>query len=279
MVIILDILNEACKQVYTEIHGLIGTPDAAIRYGRGAGGDISRKIDLVAEDIVKKTFDKYDFYPTIVGEECGIIEGRDKGYVIMDAIDGTLNAIRGIPFSCCSIAYASDFNLSNVTDSSIIDFSNGDIYYATKGKGAFLNDDIFKIRTRNINLTSLDDWKTSDIILGANISGISIDDLNKLSSLFSLSSHVRHLGANALELCYFARGYMDIYIDFRSKIRPTDMAAGYLIAKEAGGLLFSDTGSELDSDLGMKTTMSFIAVSGKSLHQIISNLLTITNKS
>ena len=53
---------------------------------------------------------------TIIGEECGKIEGKE-GYVIIDAIDGTTNAISGIPFYCCSVAYATDFYLSAVVDS------------------------------------------------------------------------------------------------------------------------------------------------------------------
>ena len=57
----------------------------------------------------------------------------------MDAIDGTTNAICGIPFFCCSVAYATDYNLSAVADAAIIDLARGDLYYASKNKGAFLN--------------------------------------------------------------------------------------------------------------------------------------------
>jgi myo-inositol-1(or 4)-monophosphatase len=60
---------------------------------------------------------------------------------------------------------------------------------------------------------------------------------------------------------------MDAYIDFRGKIRATDMAAAYLIVKEAGGKLFSINGSELDSELGVNTTMSFLAVSDDNMFE------------
>jgi myo-inositol-1(or 4)-monophosphatase len=87
--------------------------------------------------------------------------------------------------------------------------------------------------------------------------------------MLSCSNHIRHFGANALELCYFARGFMDAYIDIRGKIRSTDMAAGYLIAKEAGGKLYSIDGKELDSDLDVKTRLSFYAVADEKFYNLI----------
>jgi myo-inositol-1(or 4)-monophosphatase len=62
---------------------------------------------------------------------------------------------------------------------------------------------------------------------------------------------------------------MDAYIDIREKIRPTDMAAGYLIAKEAGGELYSSDGQELDSDLDLKTKLSFYAVGNKKIFDLL----------
>jgi myo-inositol-1(or 4)-monophosphatase len=80
-----------------------------------------------------------------------------------------------------------------------------------------------------------------------------------LFKVISKASHVRHFGANALELCYFARGLLDAYIDIRGKIRATDLAAAYLVVKEAGGKLYSTDGSKLDSELGNNTKISFVA--------------------
>src|SRR5688572_25329105 len=111
----IDVLKQACRQVHGKTRGLAGTARASEQMGRGAGGDMSRRIDLVAEKAVIDLLRKRKVQATIIGEECGRIEGRE-GYVIMDAIDGTTNAVRGIPFYCCSIAYATDFKLSTVTD-------------------------------------------------------------------------------------------------------------------------------------------------------------------
>jgi myo-inositol-1(or 4)-monophosphatase len=281
---ILDILIESSKNVYSEIKDLLGTSEGASKISLGAGGDISRKIDIVAETAVLNTIKSSNISPVIIGEECGIVDlnksyssspsssnNNDNGFVIMDAVDGTTNAIRGIPFSCCSLAFANEFKLSSVTDAVVLDLFTGDIYTASKQKGSFFNNKKISVRNEKdfSSITSLEDLKTIDVVIGTNVSGVAPHILDEISKVISFSSHIRHFGANALELCYFARGFMDAYIDIRGKIRSTDMAAAYLIAKEAGGKLYSSNGQELDSELGLKNKLSFYAVSNKRLFDLI----------
>lgn len=280
---ILDILIESAKNVYSEIKDLLGTSEGASKISLGAGGDISRKIDIVAETAVLNTIKSSNISPVIIGEECGIVNlnnssysssssnNNNKGFVIMDAVDGTTNAIRGIPFSCCSLAFANEFKLSSVTDAVVLDLFTGDIYSASKQKGSFFNNKKISVRNEKdfSSITSLEDLKSIDVLIGANVSGIPLNILYEISKVISFSSHIRHFGANALELCYFARGFMDAYIDIRGKIRSTDMAAAYLIVKEAGGKLYSPNGQELDSELGLKTKISFYAVSNRKLFDLI----------
>ncbi|MGB7955046.1 MAG: hypothetical protein WCF23_13795, partial [Candidatus Nitrosopolaris sp.] len=83
---ILDLLKEACNQVYYQTRGLVGTKQGNEKLGRGAGGDISRRIDVVAEAAVMETVKKHNFSPTIVAEESGTINGKDDGFLVMDAI-------------------------------------------------------------------------------------------------------------------------------------------------------------------------------------------------
>src|SRR5215208_4789838 len=271
--LIIDILKESCNEVYQNTKHLIGTVEGNKKFGRGAGGDISREIDLDAEKTVIDTIQRHHFKPTIIGEECGRIPGKD-GFLIMDAIDGTMNASRGIPFFCCSLAYSIDYRLSSVVDAAVIDLSTGDIYHASKEKGAYWNKDrIYARGSRSSNVGEQDFQQ--DLLIGMNISGVSADTLNRLSRLISKAIHIRHFGANALELCYFARGLMDAYIDFRGKIRVTDMAAAYLIVKEAGAKIYSDNGSELESELGVNKTMSFMAVIGDEMYKMLSEDLKI----
>lgn len=280
---ILDILIESSKNVYSEIKDLLGTSEGASKISLGAGGDISRKIDIVAETAVLNTIKSNNISPVVIGEECGIVNlnnynsnsssnnNNNKGFVIMDAVDGTTNAIRGIPFSCCSLAFANEFKLSSVTDAVVLDLFTGDIYSASKQKGSFFNNKKISVRNEKdfSSITSLEDLKSIDVLIGTNVSGVPPHILDEISKVISFSSHIRHFGANALELCYFARGFMDAYIDIRGKIRSTDMAAAYLIAKEAGGKLYSSNGQELDSELGLKNKLSFYAVSNKRLFDLI----------
>jgi myo-inositol-1(or 4)-monophosphatase len=287
---ILDILIESSKNVYSEIKDLLGTSEGASKISLGAGGDISRKIDIVAETVVLNTIKSNNISPVVIGEECGIVNlnnynsnsssssssfsssnNNNKGFVIMDAVDGTTNAIRGIPFSCCSLAFANEFKLSSVTDAVVLDLFTGDIYSASKQKGSFFNNKKISVRNEKdfSSITSLEDLKSIDVLIGTNVSGVPPHILDEISKVISFSSHIRHFGANALELCYFARGFMDAYIDIRGKIRSTDMAAAYLIAKEAGGKLYSSNGQELDSELGLKNKLSFYAVSNKRLFDLI----------
>jgi myo-inositol-1(or 4)-monophosphatase len=276
-----DILTEASKNVYSEIKNLLGTIDGASKISRGAGGDISRKIDIVAEKTVLNTIKSNNIFPTVIGEECGIVNlnksssssssnNNNEGFLIMDAVDGTTNAIRGLPFSCCSLAFANEFKLRSVIDAVVLDLFTGDIYSASKEKGSFYNNKKIHVKNEDFNsIESLEDLKSFDVLIGTNISGITSNILNQISKVLLFSTHIRHFGANALELCYFARGFMDAYIDIREKIRPTDMAAGYLIAKEAGGQLYSYDGQELDSDLDLKTKLSFYAVGNKKIFDLL----------
>lgn len=255
----IDILKAAASEVFKGTRDLIGRPESAVTFGRGAGGDLTSKIDLVAEKAVLDTIEKFDFMPTVIGEECGTIHGRD-GFLIMDAVDGTTNATRGIPFSCCSLAYATSHNLSTVSDAVIVDLNTGDLYESSLNRGASMN---------GISLRISDKFILGDLVVGINISGMSAASTEKLAKIISKGLHLRHLGANALELCFFARGLIDMYIDLRDKIRVTDLAAGYLIAKEAGGMLFDPRGETLDSALSLNNRISFIAAKNKEFFQLL----------
>jgi myo-inositol-1(or 4)-monophosphatase len=277
----IDILTEASRNVYSEIKNLLGTIDGGSKISLGAGGDISRKIDIVAEKTVINTIKSNNISPTIIGEECGILRlnksssnSINEGFLIMDAVDGTTNAIRGLPFSCCSLAFANEFKLSSVIDAVILDLFTGDIYSASKEKGSFFNNTKIHVKNENFDsIESLEDLKSFDVLIGTNVSGVHSNIFKELSKVLLFSTHIRHFGANALELCYFARGFMDAYIDIREKIRTTDMAAGYLIAKEAGGKLYSPNGQELDSNLALETKLSFYAVSNKKIFDLLKTSL------
>jgi len=97
--------------------------------------------------------------------------------------------------------------------------------------------------------------------------------LKKLQPIFEHHGPTRHFGTNALEMAYLSRGSMDVLIDLRDKIRVQDMAAGYLLIKEAGGLIVDAYSQPLDSDFGTKTRLSFVSASNQvTLDQIMSEM-------
>ena len=241
---VIEILQQASKKIYENVRDMAGTEEAAGDFGRGAGGDISRNIDVVAEKTVLDYLKEVDFPCVVLGEECGSVELSDepKGFVIMDAIDGSANSVRGVPFFCSSLAFATEDRLSSITDGVITNLSNGEMYWASKDKGAFLNDEKIHVH----------DKEPVYKIVGIN-------------TIFENHHHPRHFGANALEMAMFARGLMDIFIDLRGKIRIQDIAAGYLIVKEAGGLLLDTELNPLDADLSYETRVSFIAAANQQI--------------
>jgi myo-inositol-1(or 4)-monophosphatase len=265
-VLVLDILKECANNVYKNTKDIIGTFEGQQKFDVGAGGDISTKIDLIAEKSVFDTLKGNSFIPNVVGEECGLVKGNDAGLIVMDGIDGTTNANCGLPFYCCSLAYASNIKLESITDAVVFNLLTGDLYYASKNKGSFVNE-------KKLDLTKKTMKSTKDMVVGLNISGLPETLFVSISKLVSSVNHVRHLGANALEVCYFAQGSIDAYIDIRNKIRAIDMAACYLIAKEAGGFIFDISGNDLNCDLSVDSRMSFIAVSNSERFSWISNLI------
>jgi len=262
----IEILRTVSKLVYENVKDLAGTKEAVSGdFGRGAGGDISRNIDIVAEKTVIDYLKEINFDCVVLGEECGRVElsPNPKGFVIMDAIDGTTNAVRGIQFFCCSLAFAAEEKLSSVTDAVVTNLSTGDLYSASKGKGAFKNNKKISVHKE----------KPLYKIVGINSSGSSPELMSRLAPIFEKHHHIRHLGANALEMAMFAEGLIDIFIDLRKKIRIQDLAGGYLLVKEADGLILDENLQPLDSDLNYDTRLSFIAAANKEILEEVFSLI------
>ena len=250
-------MKNASARVYEAVRDMAGTADAAGDNGIGAGGDVSRNIDIAAEKAVLDYLAEAGFGCVVLGEECGRVEvcKDSRGYVIMDAIDGSANAVRGVPFFCCSLAYATDYKLTSVTDGVVTDLANGDMYWASRGAGCHYNgtqvwtsdpDPIYKM-------------------VGINTSGATAEQMRMFDSVFENHNHTRHFGANALEMAMLARGLLDVYIDMRGKIRIQDMAAGYILVREAGGIMLDADLGPLESDLSYEARLSFVAAANRQI--------------
>ena len=94
-----------------------------------------------------------------------------------------------------------------------------------------------------------------------------------VAALIENIRHTRHFGANALEICYVADGLTDAFIDLRGRIRTTDVAAGFLIIKEAGGVVTTPDNKFLNVKLDPAHKLSFIASGNMQMHQKIVSLI------
>ena len=160
---------------------------------------------------------------SILGEECGVIEGGGKDRWVIDPLDGTANFMNAIPIFCVSLALvqgrvaAAIYN--PVTDS---------LFVAEKGEGAFWNDAPIHVS---------DDTKKNVIITFGKSS--KKEDGEQVNALFVAMQRagfrVRYLGSAALELAYLARGGTDGYVNLGTSL--WDYAAGALLVEEAGGTI------------------------------------------
>ncbi|XP_058118905.1 uncharacterized protein LOC131288888 [Anopheles ziemanni] len=156
---------------------------------------------------------------------------------IIDPIDGTVNFVRGIQFTCISIALAVDGQL---VIGIISNPSNNELYTAIKGQGAFLNGAPIKARTTEL---------LKDALVGHEFSIGSYQPIR--AALFERGKRfiekclgLRAFGSAALSLAYIASGQIDAYsIQF---LKPWDIAAGALLITEAGGTVTSITGGAYD---------------------------------
>jgi myo-inositol-1(or 4)-monophosphatase len=259
----LEILAEASQRIKAVTTPLIKTPIAQKTYGVGAGGDAKKHIDLQAEKALVETLVEHDLSFTLISEESGVKKyGADPThYVTADPIDGTTNTLRGIPFACTSIAISKTPQLDAIDAAAVADLFHDAIYIAQKNLGAYRN--YQKIAPSQT--TSL-----ADAVIGIDLNTYKIPELSaKLNHLLTSTNHTRHLGANALELCYVADGSTDAFLDLRGKLRTTDIAAATRIIQEAGAIITTPQNRPLTSPLSPKETVSFIAAGNIKLHQTL----------
>jgi myo-inositol-1(or 4)-monophosphatase len=265
----LQLLVRCKDNVKTRIRPLLktlGEPQPDL--GKGAGGDPMKLVDLAAEKaIVEVLLDEHISF-TLVSEESGVKEFGDapkQCYVTVDPIDGTTNLIRGLPFFASSIAVSEKPTLSNVYAGLVADLFHGTTYTAYKGEGAFRDGE--KIRSSAV--VSL-----GEAVMGLDLNTYKVKEIApQLTDLIRETKHIRHFGANALELCYVAEGLTDAFVDIRGKLRTTDVAAGFLILREAGGTITTSEGNVLDVKLDPKQKIKFVASGNSQIHKKILGLV------
>lgn len=188
-----------------------------------AGGDTSRAVDEAAQEAVSEWLNDRGSYPDVLSEESGLIKGSEKGILLIDPIDGSSNADRGIPFAMISIAYSPSYSLKDLELAVLLDIFRGDLYHAIKGSGSFKNGNAIRIR----------EFAGTPVIYAP----CEPDDPIVKDKLGFEHLARRDLGSVALGLALVAEGKVDALIDLRGDLRIVDLAAGLLLVREAGGLV------------------------------------------
>lgn len=246
---------------------LRGSDEAGKELGVGAGGDVTRLLDFELEKAIVRSLsrDLGDF--TLVSEESGIKECGRGGYtVVVDPLDGSTNALRGYPACSSAIAVAKGEYLEDVIAAGVINLVTGDIYYAEKGLGAYLNN--LKIRPRNTSRVE-DAFIAFELNVRGQINGYVL----RIAELVEKARHVRLIGSDALEICFIASGTSDAFIDLRGFLRSPDFTASVFILKEAGGIVTDANGEKLNCKLDPKVRSTIIATCTTELHRDLLNRL------
>jgi myo-inositol-1(or 4)-monophosphatase len=203
--------------------------------------DFVTQVDRAAEqaviDLVRKSYPDH----AILAEESGKLDGASAEYCwVIDPLDGTTNFIHGFPQYCVSIAIQQAGKAAHAV---VYDPSKNELFTASRGRGAFLNDHRIRVsRCRRLE----------DALVGT---GFPFRELNRLEpymrqlgKMMGTCAGVRRAGAAALDLAYVAAGRLDAF--WEMGLSAWDMAAGALLIQEAGGLVGDLTGEAAYLDRG-----------------------------
>ena len=198
-----------------------------------AANDYVSEVDHEAEQAIIRTL--HEAYPdhSILAEESGA-SGKSDYQWIIDPLDGTTNFLHGFPQYAVSIALA---HKGIVTQAVIYDPSRNDLFTATRGRGAYVNETRLRVSKRAELKASL---------IGTGFPFRQFEHVDAYLAMFrdmiKKTAGVRRPGAAALDLAYVAAGHLDGFWELG--LSPWDIAAGGLLVTEAGGLIGDLEGNE-----------------------------------
>lgn len=227
--------------------------------GRGADGAPSLRIDRVAEEAVLRLLDYEGVKLDVLSEEAGLVRRGGDAVLVLDPIDGTHNAVRGVPAYAVSLAIGRE-RLADVEEGLVRDLVTGATFYAAKGRGATLNGRSIRVRT----------FRPEDSLFSVYLGSNAHPEAARVASR---GRRVRHLGAASLDLCLVARGAADLYYMHTSiegvKLRAVDLAAGALVVREAGGRVEDLESHDLDIPLRVDARTDLLAYGDPKVLEVI----------
>ena len=206
----------------------------SVRVSLKQSNDFVTEVDQASENAIIETL--LTAYPDhgILAEESGSTRGNpdSEAVWIIDPLDGTTNFIHGFPVYCVSIALQVKGRLEQAV---VYDPTRNDLFTATRGRGAFMNERRIRVGKRT---------RLQECLLSTGFPFRPEDDFNTylrlMGDMMQRTAGLRRPGAAALDLAYVAAGFSDGF--FELGLQPWDMAAGALLITEAGGLVGNFTG-------------------------------------
>jgi len=250
-----SLLRDIAENIAIVVNESIGNPEIGIVVKNGADGSPTKMIDEIAEKAALATVKDSGENVNILSEEAGFINNGAGKTIILDPVDGTFNAVHHIPFYAVSIAVGTK-TLSDVEYGIVRNLVNNDVFEAEKGKGAFLNNK--RIKTKNFDEKN----PTFSVYLGTKASASAYE-------ISRQARRVRSMGCASLDLCMVANGSTDMYYQMGYPIRITDIAAGVLILREAGGEIYDENKEILDMGFNLKERKNFVAAGDKKILEMI----------
>lgn len=215
----------------------------------GADGTPTKRVDEIAEQAILKFVEEADGLD-LLSEEAGHLARGGKRVLVVDPIDGTTNAVRGIPFYCVSLAIGTKL-LSDVECGLVMNLCTGDVFQATKGGGATLNGKPVRARAS----------AKSPVFA---TSSLAPEEVPRAPGI------LRSFGASALEMCLVAQGALDGYHYAKPILRVIDVAASTLIVREAGGVVLDREGKDLDLPLSLAPRFGLTAAANATVaHELM----------
>jgi myo-inositol-1(or 4)-monophosphatase len=219
---------EACRAAVEDVRAvLVELPGRAERepvVGAGLGGDETTAIDEAAERVVVARLQATGEPFTLVSEELGELRFGDGGstWVVLDPIDGSLNAKRGIPFFSLSVAVAEGPTMRDVVFGYVYDFGSREEWTARRGEGAWLNRaPLGPERPKDrLEILSFEATMTSYVA-------------ERAAAFVGVAHRLRIMGSLALSLCHLAAGRVDGVCSLKPA-RSVDIAAAQLLVREQG---------------------------------------------
>jgi myo-inositol-1(or 4)-monophosphatase len=245
------------------------TAQRARKMGRGEGGDMTLAIDAAVEDALFAELEQLGVGLCAVSEERGLVEicGGGPARVVIDPIDGSLNAKRNLPLYSLSIAVAEGDDMASVTFGYVTNFPSGEEWWAFRGHGAACDGEPLEPAADDTPLEILGIESAHPRRVSAAAEAIAETNAHRL----------RIVGSIALSLCYVASARFDGMLSLRAA-RSVDAAAGQLIVREAGGAVsFPDSGAPDPLGAGLGLDMRSRVVAGAT-REILDGLVAVGRK-